>query len=209
MRRKITVIGLCVVLSFSMTACSGTEDKKPENNSTTINVSVDNESSSDKEETTTNDETTLESIEETSSEEGITTEVVVSETTKQSETTKTQNNKNNNSSGNKNNTGSTGGNTSGGNTSGGNTTGGSTSNDDDNDNYKILHNYEVLGSRYNKYKNAYKSGSTSGLSGDEITFYNRLKECLDQANSKSTKVEKEKAVHDWIILNCEYDEENY
>lgn len=201
MRRKIAVIGLCVALSFSMTACSESEDKKPEKNSSTVNVTEENESSSDIEETTTDEETSLENIEETSSEENVTTEAVVGETTKQPETTKTQSNNNNNDSGNKNNNdaGSTGGNTSSGSTSSGN----------DNDNYKILHNYEILGSRYNKYKDAYKSGNTSGLSGDELTFYKNLKECLAQANSKATKIEKEKAVHDWIILHCEYDEENY
>lgn len=201
MRRKIAVIGLCVALSFSMTACSESEDKKPEKNSSTVNVTEENESSSDIEETTIDEETSLENIEETSSEENVTTEAVVGETTKQPETTKTQSNNNNNDSGNKNNNdaGSTGGNTSSGSTSSGN----------DNDNYKILHNYEILGSRYNKYKDAYKSGNTSGLSGDELTFYKNLKECLDQANSKATKIEKEKAVHDWIILHCEYDEENY
>lgn len=200
MRRKIAVIGLCVALSFSMTACSESEDNKPEKNSTTVNVTEENESSSDIEETTTDEETSLEDIEETSSEENVTTEVVVNETTQQPETTKTQINNNNNS-GNKNDndTGSTGGNTSSGSTSSGN----------DNDNYKILNNYETLGSRYNKYKDAYKSVNTSGLSGDELTFYKNLKECLDQANSKATKIDKEKAVHDWIILHCEYDEKNY
>ena len=195
MKRRIIISGVCLILAFSITACGESEDKKTGNNSTTVNVAEENETSSDVEEPTKDGEGSFENVGETSSEEKVATGTTVNETTKQPETTKTESN----NSGNKNNndTGSTGGNTSSVDTSSGN------------DNYKILNNYETLGSRYDKYKNAYKSGNTSGLSGEELTFYKNLKECLDQANSKGTKIDKEKAVHDWIILHCEYDEENY
>ena len=86
----------------------------------------------------------FENVEETSSEEKVATGTTVNETTKEPETTKTESN----NSGNKNNndTGSTGGNTSSVDTSSGN------------DNYKILNNYETLGSRYDKYKNQRMGG---------------------------------------------------
>lgn len=64
-------------------------------------------------------------------------------------------------------------------------------------------------SSYAKYINAYKNSSTNGLSGDEITFYNNLKQCLDSAKNCTRLVDKEKAVYDWIILHCKYDEINY
>ena len=63
--------------------------------------------------------------------------------------------------------------------------------------------YDIGG--YTKYKNAYINSSTDGLTGDEITFYNNLKACLDSAANCSRMVDKEKAVYDWIILNCHYD----
>lgn len=58
---------------------------------------------------------------------------------------------------------------------------------------------------YAKYKNAYINSTTAGLSGDEITFFNNLKNCLDGAVNYTRMVDKEKAVYDWIILNCHYD----
>ena len=141
MKRRIIISGVCLILAFSITACGESEDKKTGSNSTTVNVAEENETSSDVEEPTKDGEGSFENVGETSSEEKVATGTTVNETTKQPETTKTESN----NSGNKNNndTGSTGGNTSSVDTSSGN------------DNYKILNNYETLGSRYDKYKNAY------------------------------------------------------
>lgn len=62
---------------------------------------------------------------------------------------------------------------------------------------------------YYKYEYAYKYKDTSKLKGDEITFYNNLKEALDYAESFSRTEYKAKAIHDWIILHIDYDQRLY
>ena len=62
---------------------------------------------------------------------------------------------------------------------------------------------------YYKYEYAYRTENTSALSGNELIFYKGLKECLDEAYSYKTAYEQEKAVHDYIVLNCEYDLDAY
>lgn len=42
------------------------------------------------------------------------------------------------------------------------------------------------------------------LSEEQLSFYGGLKACLDEAYSYKTSYEQEKAVHDYIVLNCEY-----
>ena len=63
------------------------------------------------------------------------------------------------------------------------------------------------GDAYYKYEYAYKTGDTSLLSENDMIFYQRLKACLDTA--VGTPFEKELAVHDWLVLNCAYDYDNY
>ncbi len=59
---------------------------------------------------------------------------------------------------------------------------------------------------YYKYEYAYKNGgNTSGFTTDEKAFYNGLAACLNSALEYSTPYEQEKAVHDYIVLNCAYD----
>ena len=176
------------MLAFGITACKGAEDRKTVNSGTTENVTDSNGTSSDVKETTKDEASSFENTEMTESGGNVATENVSNETVNKSDTENKPNAENKPQ----------------------NTKPESTNNSSSNsDNYKIFSNYETLGSRYDKYKNAYKTGNTSGLSTEEATFYKNLKECLDQANSKSTRIDKEKAVHDWIILHCEYDEENY
>ena len=62
---------------------------------------------------------------------------------------------------------------------------------------------------YYKYEYAYRNHNTSGLSESDMSFYNGLKECLDAAYQYGTPYEQELAVHDWIVLNCAYDYDNY
>ena len=64
-------------------------------------------------------------------------------------------------------------------------------------------------SRYYKFEYAYKWGNTSVLSAEDMAFYNGLKACLDEACRYQTPYEQELAVHDYIVLNCEYDYDNY
>ena len=188
MKRKVIITGLCLMLAFSITACKGAEDRKTVNSGTTENVTDSNGTSSDVKETTKDEASSFENTEMTESGGNVATENVSNETVNKSDTENKPNAENKPQ----------------------NTKPESTNNSSSNsDNYKIFSNYETLGSRYDKYKNAYKTGNTAGLSTEEATFYKNLKECLDQANSKSTRIDKEKAVHDWIILHCEYDEENY
>ncbi len=62
---------------------------------------------------------------------------------------------------------------------------------------------------YYKYEYAYKYNDISELKGEEITFYNRLKEALDYAKTFSKDEYKAKAIYEWIILHNKYDYENY
>lgn len=214
MRKKIIVLFMTMTMAVSLfTGCGeNTDAVENKKNSTISQTTEESEDYSKYEENTAESETLAEG--ETPTDDGIEEKsTALQEENAETETSKTVNQ----TQGTQNtNTTDTTKNTNGGNSSNTskNTNGGNSSNTsqntaDNRDNYKILGNYETLGSRYDKYKNAYKTGTTSGLSGDELTFYKNLKECLDQAKSKGTKVDKEKAVHDWIILHCKYDEENY
>lgn len=62
---------------------------------------------------------------------------------------------------------------------------------------------------YYKYEYAYRNQDTSGLAEDDMAFYRGLKEYLDYAYGFTTPYEQEKAVHDYMADNCEYDRENY
>lgn len=63
---------------------------------------------------------------------------------------------------------------------------------------------------YYKYEYAYRTGDMSLLSGErDKTFYNSLKECLDEAYKGKRPYDQELAAHDWILLNCKYDWDNY
>lgn len=62
---------------------------------------------------------------------------------------------------------------------------------------------------YYKYEYAYKTGDMSVLSEADMPFYNGLAECLNEAYKYTVPVEQELAVHDYMVLNCEYDYENY
>ncbi len=64
-------------------------------------------------------------------------------------------------------------------------------------------------SSYYKYEYAYRNQDTSGLSESDIAFYNGLKEYLDCAYRFSSPYEQEKAIHDYMTKNCEYDSVNY
>lgn len=61
--------------------------------------------------------------------------------------------------------------------------------------------------RYQKYEYAYENNDTSALTGDELTFYANLKECVDNALVYSDIVYQEKSVHDWICNHTVYDHE--
>ncbi len=63
--------------------------------------------------------------------------------------------------------------------------------------------------QYYKYEYAYKSGDISGLAESDMAFYYGLKEYLDYAYQFNTPYEQEKAIHDYMVLNCEYDYGNY
>lgn len=65
------------------------------------------------------------------------------------------------------------------------------------------------GDVYYKYEYAYRTGDTSGLPASDMRLYSGLKNCLDTAAGYSTPYEKELAVHDWLVLHCAYDYENY
>lgn len=64
-------------------------------------------------------------------------------------------------------------------------------------------------SRYYKYELAYRTGKTTGFTADDYKLYKGLKACLDSAYKYETMYEREKAVFDWIVLNCAYDYDNY
>ncbi|MDO5382143.1 MAG: transglutaminase domain-containing protein [Eubacteriales bacterium] len=193
LKRKIAILGLCLTLISGMTACG--EPKNKEN----ANVSEVKESFTEAEgafESNGASENTFEktrNIDKESASQGMESE---GESEKESKKESAEGNEEENAGG-----------TSGGTVDG--TSGGTSGGADSNFANKILGNYEILGSRYDIYKNAYRTGDTAGFSEDQLTFYMNMKQCLDEANSKGTKVEKEKAVHDWMILNCEYDKENY
>ena len=221
MRRKLITTVLCLLLAFCITACSDeTGDTEAKKGSTTLKAAEERDTSSKSRETTKKTETATTAVEETDTELSEETNkedtsntetgrIETNGTQKQTQSTQPESTKTSGTS--KNNGGGssskTSQNTTNNSNNNNNTNNSNTNND--NDNYKILNNYETLGSRYDKYKNAYKTGNTSGLSGDELTFFKNLKECLDHADSKGAKIDKEKAVHDWIILHCKYDEKNY
>lgn len=69
--------------------------------------------------------------------------------------------------------------------------------------------YDITSAMVEVFKQAYTTGDTSGLSRSELEFYEGLKMALDEAAKYDTPVEKEKAVHDWIVLNCRYNVEDY
>jgi len=77
----------------------------------------------------------------------------------------------------------------------------------------ILENRSVCNltedSEFYKYEYAYKTGDMSILSQEDMDFYNSLKECLDEAYKGKTVYEQELAVHDYIVLHCVYDYNNY
>lgn len=64
-------------------------------------------------------------------------------------------------------------------------------------------------SEYYKYELAYRTKDTSALKGDELTFYNNLKQALDNAYKYKEQWYQEKEIHDWIVLNVSYDHDNY
>lgn len=68
--------------------------------------------------------------------------------------------------------------------------------------------YNVTEGLVERYKKVYDSGDTSDLNKAELELYRGLKEALDEASRYTEVIDKEKAVHDWIVLNCEYDYEN-
>lgn len=60
-----------------------------------------------------------------------------------------------------------------------------------------------------KYEYAYRTGDTSGLeSEEEMAFYEGLKGYLDYAYQFDTPYEQEKAIHDHMVLHCQYALEN-
>ena len=65
-------------------------------------------------------------------------------------------------------------------------------------------------SEYYKYEYAYKTGDTSVLETDsEKAFYDGLSSYLDAAYAYATPYEQELAVHNYMVLNSEYDYYNY
>ncbi len=64
-------------------------------------------------------------------------------------------------------------------------------------------------SSYYKYEYAYRNNDTSGLAEEDMTFYNTLKEYLDYAYQFAIPFEQEKAIHDYMVLNCAYDYDNF
>lgn len=61
-----------------------------------------------------------------------------------------------------------------------------------------------------KYEYAYRTGDTSGLSSEEeMAFYEGLKSYLDYAYEFDTPYEQEKAIHDYMVLNCRYAVDGY
>lgn len=62
---------------------------------------------------------------------------------------------------------------------------------------------------YYKYELEYRKKNTSAFEGDELIFYNNLKQALDNAYQYSEPWYQEKEIHDWIVDNCKYDIENY
>lgn len=58
-----------------------------------------------------------------------------------------------------------------------------------------------------KYEYAYRTGDTSGLDAEDMDFYEGLKGYLDYAYQFDTPYEQEKAIHDYMVLNCEYAED--
>lgn len=64
-------------------------------------------------------------------------------------------------------------------------------------------------SEFYKYELAYRTKDSSALEGDELIFYNNLKQALDNAYKYTEPWYQEKEIHDWIVLNATYDWENY
>lgn len=60
-----------------------------------------------------------------------------------------------------------------------------------------------------KYEYAYRTGDTSGLDAEDMDFYEGLKGYLDYAYQFDTPYEQEKAIHDYMVLNCVYAEGHY
>lgn len=69
--------------------------------------------------------------------------------------------------------------------------------------------YYINDAFVNKLRNAYTTDDSSSLNYSEKIFYTKLKQALDSAKNCTRDVDKEKAVHDWIVLNTRYDIENY
>lgn len=64
-------------------------------------------------------------------------------------------------------------------------------------------------SSYYKYEYAYRNKDLSGLSEGDMPFYEGVKAYLDYALQFDTPFLQEKAIHDYMLLNCEYDYNNY
>jgi hypothetical protein len=64
-------------------------------------------------------------------------------------------------------------------------------------------------SPYYKYEYAYRSQDLSGISGEDMPVYEGVKAYLDYALQFDTPFLQEKAIHDYMLLNCEYDYDNF
>lgn len=62
---------------------------------------------------------------------------------------------------------------------------------------------------YYKIEKAYRTNSTKGLSAKDKKLLNGIKPCLDYAYLFAEDEWRVKAVHDYIVLNCTYDYDNY
>ena len=64
------------------------------------------------------------------------------------------------------------------------------------------------GSPYYRYEYAYRTKDLSGLSSENMPFYEAFAAYLDYALAYDTPFLQEKAIHNYMVLNCEYDYDN-
>lgn len=55
-----------------------------------------------------------------------------------------------------------------------------------------------------KYRNAYNNWDFTGFTASELETFKGVKKALDAARGYTREVDKEKAIHDWLVLNCHY-----
>ncbi len=64
-------------------------------------------------------------------------------------------------------------------------------------------------SEFYQYEHAYRTGDLSGLSESDLPFYEGVRAYMDYALGFDTPYLQEKAIHDYMLLNCAYDYDNF